>query len=42
MALDTILLWYDGADAADAMLRLACEAVDRRQRVIFGESLAPR
>jgi hypothetical protein len=28
MALGTILLWYDGSDAVDAMLRLACEAVD--------------
>jgi nucleotide-binding universal stress UspA family protein len=34
MAIDTIVLPYDGSEAADAMLRLACQVVDRPGRLI--------
>jgi len=34
MALGTILLLYDGSESADALLRLACQMIDARGRLI--------
>jgi hypothetical protein len=43
MALRTILLAYDGTEAADAMLRLACQLLGSRGRIIalYATRIAP-